>query len=118
MLRFIVDTQLPPVLASYLCRRGLDAVHTTHFTNGHLLADKTIREIAVHENRIIITKDSDFPDFYYKFGSPPSLFYLTLGNIRNNDLIDWLDRQLPTIIKLFEEGATMIVANRTHLISY
>jgi len=117
-LRFIVDTQLPPVLASFLRRKGFDAIHTTHFENGHLLADKTIREIAIEENRIVVTKDNDFSELYYKFGSPPRLLYLTLGNIRNNDLIDWLDQQLPAIALLFSENASMVIASRSYLISY
>ncbi|GAB3972822.1 hypothetical protein GCM10028806_25510 [Spirosoma terrae] len=117
-LRFIVDTQLPPVLASFLRRKGFDAIHTTHFDNGHLLADNAIRTIAIAEERIVITKDSDFPDLFYKLGPPPRLLYLTLGNIRNNDLVDWLDQQLPSIISLFNDSASMVVATRTHLISY
>jgi predicted nuclease of predicted toxin-antitoxin system len=55
MIRFLVDTQLPPKLASYLVSKGFDSIHTTFFKNGHLLQDKEISEIAINENRIIIT---------------------------------------------------------------
>jgi hypothetical protein len=42
MLRFIVDTQLPPLLATYLKSKGNDAIHTTYFKDGHLLQDSEI----------------------------------------------------------------------------
>ena len=59
-LNFIIDTQLPPILAEILSKKGYNAIHTTHFKNGHLLNDTQIRKIAVQEERIIITKDKDF----------------------------------------------------------
>ena len=44
-------------------RVGFETIHTSNFENRHLLNDKKIREIAIAENRIIITKDSDFFDY-------------------------------------------------------
>ena len=60
MLKFIIDTQLPPKLAKYLRDKDLPTVHTTYYPNGYLLDDRAIVEIAIRENRIIVTKDSDF----------------------------------------------------------
>ncbi len=71
MLRFIVDTQLPAALAVYLSGYDLDAIHTTFYPAGHLLKDREIREKAVAEDRIIITKDSDFFDYFFVKGAPP-----------------------------------------------
>ena len=73
MLTFIIGTQLPPKLAKYLYDKGFPSIHTTYFPNGHLLDDKTIIEIAVRENRIIVTKDSDFLDNYLINGVPPKV---------------------------------------------
>ena len=82
MLKFIIDTQLPPKLAKFLNTKGCDAIHTTFFSDGHLLQDKEIREIAVRENRIIITKDSDFFDAYLAQGAPPKVLLFQFGNIK------------------------------------
>lgn len=49
MLKFIVDTQLPPKLAYSLRDLGADAIHTTHFEDGHLLADSSIIEIVLEK---------------------------------------------------------------------
>lgn len=70
LLKFIVDTQLPPVLATYLRRKGLDATHTTHYPEAQFLSDSQIRKIAVEEDRIVITKDDDFADYFWAKGAP------------------------------------------------
>ena len=47
MLKFIIDTQLPPKLAKYLRDKDLPTVHTTYYPNGYLLDDRAIVEIAI-----------------------------------------------------------------------
>lgn len=39
---------------------GHDAVHTQSYSQGIFMSDTDIRKLALKENRIIITKDSDF----------------------------------------------------------
>ncbi|GAB3906687.1 hypothetical protein GCM10028803_39430 [Larkinella knui] len=117
-LKFIVDTQLPPVLASFLSRKGFDAIYTTSFFEGYLLGDEEISQLAVAQNRIIITKDSDFSEYYFLKGSPPKILHLSVGNIRNRDLVDWLDSVLPLIASFFEAGSDMIEINLKEMISY
>lgn len=72
-LNFIFDTQLPPILAERLNEKGHDAIHATHFKNGHFLNDTQIREIATREERIVITKDKDFLDYFLIKGAPPNV---------------------------------------------
>ena len=76
MLKFIVDTQLPPRLTLLLASFGYDAIHTFTFKEGHLLSDREIIEIAISENRIIVRKDSDFLDNYLLNGQPPRVLLL------------------------------------------
>lgn len=116
--RFIVDTQLPPVLTAYFKRKGFDATHTTNYPSAQFLSDAEIRSIAIAENRIIVTKDEDFADHFWKKGSPPSVLQLTLGNIRNNDLIDLLENNLVQIVNLFRQGADFVIFDREQVIVY
>ncbi len=118
MLRFIVDTQLPPVLASFLRRKGYDATHTTDYPLAQYLADQQIRQIALTEDRIIITKDDDFLDYFWARGAPPKLLKVAIGNIRNNDLIDLFELNLQTINKLFGDNAQVVVFGHNSLVSY
>jgi predicted nuclease of predicted toxin-antitoxin system len=116
--RFIVDTQLPPVLAAYFKRKGFDATHTTNYSSAQFLSDAEIRSIAIAENRIIVTKDEDFADYYWAKGSPPRVLQLTLGNIRNNDLINLLENNLAQIVDLFEQGIDFVIFGREEVIAY
>ena len=118
MLRFIIDTQLPPVLATYLRRKGLDAVHTTNYPRAQFLTDAEIREIAINEFRIVITKDEDFADYFWAKGSPPRVLFLTTGNIKNNDLIDVFESNIIPLLQLFEKGSDLVIFNSVKLIAY
>jgi predicted nuclease of predicted toxin-antitoxin system len=118
VLRYIIDTQLPPRLAAFLRERHFDAVHTTDFPEGHLLQDAEIRAIARAENRIIITKDTDFFDYYMVKGSPPMVLLLKVGNIANADLLTLIASKLALIVSSFENGSTLIVLSPTHLTAY
>jgi predicted nuclease of predicted toxin-antitoxin system len=118
MLKFIVDTQLPPALASYLSGQGLDAIHTTFYPEGHLLKDREIREKATTENRIIITKDSDFFDFFFVKGAPPKILLLKVGNCSNRELLAIVGRNLNKITQLFSGDAQLVVVQTDTIIAY
>ena len=115
-MKFIVDTQLPPRLASYLQSKGHDCIHTTHFDNGHLLQDAEIILIAVEHGRTIITKDSDFSDYFYLKGSPPKILLLQFGNISNNDLIEYFEKYLDVLIEAFEGGSDYVHFSRSGIV--
>ena len=118
MVKFFVDTQLPPLLAKFIAEKQFDAIHTTDFPDGHLLQDSEIVSIAIAENRIIITKDSDFLDNYLLKGAPPKILLLKLGNINNRDLLHIIDLYLQQIVAQFETQADVIILSKTQLITY
>lgn len=90
MLKFIVDTQLPPKLAKYLNSQSIDVIHTTFFPDGHLLTDTEIRNIAAKE----------------------------VGNIKNDDLLGYFEQELSNILTLFENDAALVIFDRLQLIAY
>jgi predicted nuclease of predicted toxin-antitoxin system len=58
-MRFLVDENLPPRLAAWLCAHGHDALHVSDC--GLLgCSDAAIADFAEHESRVIITRDADF----------------------------------------------------------
>ncbi len=118
MLRFIIDTQLPARLCELLDLLGYDSIHTSHFPDGHLMKDKAIREIAINENRIILTKDSDFYDYYHVKGAPPAILLLTLGNISNSDLFHKLKYYNSSIQDLFLAGSNLVIFDGENLIGF
>ena len=106
------------MLATYLCWKGADAIHTTHFPEGHLLQDADIAQIALQEQRIIVTKDSDFPDVFFLKGAPPRLVYLRLGNIRNRELTAFLETRWALLEELLAQDVGMLVVSQQQIISY
>ena len=118
MHKFIIDTQLPPRLAMFFKEQGFDAIHTTHFPDGHLLSDTEIRRIASQESRIVVTKDADFFDYYMVKGSPPAILMLSIGNVSNNELLALVQHNLTAIIEAFLNGSSLAVLSKTHLAVY
>ncbi|WP_168036384.1 DUF5615 family PIN-like protein [Neolewinella antarctica] len=87
-------------------------MHTTDLKDGHLLADDEITNVAVTEDRVVITKDADFYNAYLVFGAPPKVLYLTFGNISNKDLLQYFDTHFSEIVTKLEGGADIIEFSR------
>lgn len=80
-MKYIVDAQLPYLLADILRQRGYDAIHTDDLPDRERTGDQYIRRIASDEGRIVVTKDSDFQDSYLLSKQPPRLLLLTTSKI-------------------------------------
>ena len=117
-LCFIVDTQLPPSLAEFFKRRGFDAIHVMDCPQGVLTSDKEIINIAREETRIIITKDSDFMDYYFLKGYPPAVLLLQVGNIKNKELFLMLNEHIEQITSLFESQAKFLILQKSKIIFF
>ena len=117
-MKFIVDTQLPPRLAIYLTGKGYDGIHTTHFEEGHLLGDDEIILIAQQQDRTVVTKDSDFTDYFMLKGSPPKVLLLEFGNISNRELIWLFDLRLEEVIAAFEDGYELVIFRRDEVVGF
>ncbi len=112
-----LDTQLPPSLAEFFRRRGFNATHVIDYPEGALMSDSEIISIATMENRIVITKDIDFFDYFLLKGYSPAIVLLQLGNIKNLNLFLFLDKQIETIISLFKEDFERLLLINQHKIA-
>lgn len=101
-MKFVVDANLPFKLAIRLRKLGFDVIHTDNLPNKERTPDKEIRQISIKQNRIVITKDSDFLDSHLVQGIPSKLIYVTTGNIVNRVLLDIIEKYFETMIKLLE----------------
>ena len=59
-MNFIIDAQLPESLCEYFP----DCIHTSKLKRGNQSRDSSINEGSIRENRVVITKDTDF---YYSY---------------------------------------------------
>jgi predicted nuclease of predicted toxin-antitoxin system len=101
-MKFLVDAQLPPLLAVWLTEKGFDTVHTNDLPDREETEDSYIRDLADQEQRIVITKDSDFQDSYVLKKQPNRLLLITTGNLKNRQLLDLFRKNFPELVRLFE----------------
>ena len=87
-MKILVDAQLPKSLAEMFRRGGFDAIHTLELPNKNLTTDSDICAIADNDDRVIITKDSDFLQSHILKSSPKRLIIVHTGNIKNSRLLE------------------------------
>jgi predicted nuclease of predicted toxin-antitoxin system len=102
-VRFLVDAQLPRKFCVWLAAAGHNAKHTLDLPRGNRTPDTEIVEMAIRENRIVVTKDDDFVESFFLHGKPPRLLLVSTGNIGNTELEKLINANLSTIGKAFEQ---------------
>jgi len=101
-MKFLVDVQLPFTLKTWLRSQGLDAIHADDLPNRSRTSDTKIAETCVREDRILISKDSDFLKLKILAGKPAKLLLITTGNIGNVMLRAMFERNFDSIRRLFD----------------
>lgn len=114
-MKFIVDAHLPPRLKKWLIDQGYDAQHTLDLPEENDTEDLSIIKYAVEEDRIVITKDSDFYKYNLLFGKPRRLLMITTGNISNKGLLDLFDANFSRIKSLYDKGSEIVEINDTSI---
>jgi predicted nuclease of predicted toxin-antitoxin system len=104
-MKFIVDAQLPRRIARFLQDTGYDAIHTLDLPQQNSTPDSSVNNLSIAEERIVITKDSDFVDSFltiqkpYKLGSIGlSMLVLAVNNLRANKQSESLEAPLSSIV--------------------
>ncbi len=102
-MKFLVDAQLPVQLAQLVQAEGHDTLHTKELPQQNATPDSTINSLSIQQERIVITKDSDFVDSFLTIQQPYKLLLVTTGNIKNSDLETLFAANLPLIIDLLSQ---------------
>ena len=114
-MKFLVDAQLPVRLASFLRSQGYDTLHTRDLALKNSTSDGEINAISLREERIVITKDSDFLDSFMLRQEPFKLLLITTGNINNQDLEMLFSKNLGQLVELFS-SCSLVEMSRDCLI--
>ena len=117
-MRVLVDAHLPKRLAEFLSAHKIESKHTLDLPEKNATPDSKIIRVADDENRIVISKDSDFLDNYILDGSPEKLLIISTGNINNRDLIRLFEKNLETLKTLFEENSVIEINEEEIQIHY
>jgi predicted nuclease of predicted toxin-antitoxin system len=110
-MKFLVDAQLPIRLARFLQSSGHDAIHTRDLPQHNATPDAQINELSIQDQRIVITKDSDFVNSFLAVQQPYKLLLITTGNIRNSELEALFIANLPSLVELLQQH-TYVELNR------
>jgi predicted nuclease of predicted toxin-antitoxin system len=106
-VRFLIDAQLPPVLARWLKGAGHDAHHVED-AGLREAEDSPIWHHALDTGAVLITKDEDFAEHARQNRSAPVILWLRVGNVSNRALRERLMPQLPQIIAWIEQGVRVL----------
>jgi predicted nuclease of predicted toxin-antitoxin system len=107
-MNFLIDAQLPERLKYWLIEKGFDAIHTNDLPKKHLSSDLEIINFAEKEDRIVISKDSDFYKYNLINGVPRRILFITMGNIVNRELLKLFEINFPTIEAYFNSGSKVV----------
>ncbi len=117
--RFLLDTHLPPSLVTFFEERGYDATHVNDYPSGAFTSDSEFLSIALKEDRIVVTKDMFFADFFHLKGYPRSVLLLHFGNTGNKKLLGYLTSNIDRIIKQFQENSQcLLLMNQSKIVTY
>ena len=112
-MKFAVDAHLPPGLCDLLKSAGHDAVHTRQLTAQNQTTDEAINTLSLIEQRVVITKDTDFYYSHLLHQKPWKLLLVRTGNIRTRDVKTLFSRHLPEIIKALENKSLVELDRQT-----
>jgi predicted nuclease of predicted toxin-antitoxin system len=107
-VKFWVDAQLPPLLATWLSEQ----FHVEAFSLRELglrdACDAEIFQEAQQQGIVIISKDSDFVELVSRYGTPPQLIWVTCGNVTNRQLQIAFNKTFAASLELLTAGQAMV----------
>ena len=106
-MKFLIDAQLPPALAAWLCAAGYDA-QAVREVGLREAEDNAIWRHAHALDQVLITKDEDFSQRLQTGAPGPVVVWLRIGNTSNASLRTWLLPQMPRLIGMIGQGHRLI----------
>ena len=115
-MKFLVDAQLPRSISLWMKNKGFDSVHTLELPKSNSTTDEEINLISFQEERIVITKDTDFLQSFKLTQQPYKLLLVTTGNISNDRLKEIFEKQIDEIISLLNENSFIELTKDTIIV--
>ena len=116
-MKFLVDAHLPRRLTYLLHAWGHEALHTLDLPRGNRTLDVELCDIAIREQAIVVTKDTDFVNTFMVLHAPSKLLLVSTGNINNAALVTLFEQNIADITAAFESH-DFVEITRTMLITH
>ncbi len=106
-MKFLVDEQLPPVLAVWLRGQSCDAAHVRELglARGK---DRQIWARAAESEAVVITKDEDYVALSRARRGEVPVVWIRIGNCTNAILLRWFAPLWPEIRRRVEAGERLV----------
>jgi predicted nuclease of predicted toxin-antitoxin system len=101
-MKFLVDAHLPRRLCTILGQHGHDATHTLDLPAGNATSDRAINQLSFDEQRVVVSKDTDFFYSHLLHRRPWKLLLLKTGNVSTRELRTLFENNLPVIETAFQ----------------
>ena len=105
---FWIDAQLPPSLAPWITDTFQVKAYSVSYLGLREATDEQIFMAARQADAIVITKDTDFTYLLDRFGPPPRILWVTIGNTSKSNMKSIFEGQLLNIIDLFQKGEILV----------
>ncbi|MEI6070642.1 MAG: DUF5615 family PIN-like protein [Verrucomicrobiae bacterium] len=106
-MKFLIDTQLPKILAQRLRDQGEEAEHVLDLAMEQS-QDDVLWQYATTHGAVIVTKDEDFSEWVLTGRDGPSVVWLRVGNCTNVELLEWLLPVWTQIVRDLEVGERLV----------
>lgn len=106
-MKLLVDNQLPEALARFFVAQGIESLHVRRLGLGSA-SDQEIWAFAKAQGFCIVTMDEDFQYLAARYGTPPQVVWVRLGNVRKLALIESFSAMLGNIVTGLESGVAVI----------
>jgi predicted nuclease of predicted toxin-antitoxin system len=112
-MKFLIDAQLPPSLKNLFISKRFDCLHTLDLDLKNETPDSVINFISINEERVVITKDTDFLKSFLLKKQPYKLILVKLGNTSKNEVINFFQNKFNEIIKRVESESLIFLRQST-----
>ena len=106
-MKLLVDNQLPEALATFFNEHGIEAFHVRQLGLG-AAQDADIWRYAKDNGFGIVSMDEDFQDFATRYGTPPRVVWVRLGNVRRHALLETFSQLLLSLQAELDSGTPVI----------
>jgi predicted nuclease of predicted toxin-antitoxin system len=106
-VRFLVDAQLPPLLARHLASSNHEAEHVADIGLS-TARDRDIWGYALSHGAVLITKDEDFVTMRAFNTKGPAIVWVRLGNTTRRELLAHFSAVQASVFAALERGETIV----------
>jgi predicted nuclease of predicted toxin-antitoxin system len=101
-MKFLLDAHLPPGLKRVFATAGHDAIHTMDLPMHNASKDGVLNAVSMSEQRVVVSKDTDFYYSHLLHGRPWKLVLIRSGNMSLPDTRRMFEQHLNDIVNALQ----------------